>query len=116
VLNTQGTSPVANVTTSASTNPTPTWLFDSGVSNNVTSNHAMLHIFLKYGGPDEIILGDGKSLKISNTGQKQIHTAYKTLNLPNVLSVHNLQRNLILVAKLCKANQVSCEFFLTHVL
>ena len=104
VINSQGTSPVANVTTSGSTNTTPTWLFDSDASNHVTSNPAMLHNLSEYGGPDEIVLGDGKSLKISHIGQKQIHTAYKTLNLPDVLCVPNLKRNLISVAKLCKAN------------
>ncbi|KAJ9546285.1 hypothetical protein OSB04_018828 [Centaurea solstitialis] len=114
VVNAQGTTPTVNVTTSGSTNPTPTWLFDSGASNHVTSNHATLHNLSEYGGPDEIVLGDGKGLQISHIGQKQIYTAYKTLNLPNVLYVPKLRRNLISVAKLCKANQVSCEFFPTH--
>ncbi|KAJ9558499.1 hypothetical protein OSB04_013113 [Centaurea solstitialis] len=85
VVNAQGTTPAVNVTTSGSTNTAPTWLFDSGASNHVTFNHATLHNLSEYGGPDEIVLGDGKGLQISHIGQKQIYTAYKTLNLPNVL-------------------------------
>lgn len=49
--------PVANVTTS---NPvSPTWLFDTGASNHVTSDKQTLHNVSEYGGPDEIVLGDG---------------------------------------------------------
>ncbi|KAJ9563150.1 hypothetical protein OSB04_008310 [Centaurea solstitialis] len=72
--NISGTTPAVNVTTSGSTNPAPTWLFDSGASNHVTSNHATLHNLSEYGGPDKIVLGDGKGLQISHIGQKQIYT------------------------------------------
>ncbi|KAI3526642.1 hypothetical protein L1887_05902 [Cichorium endivia] len=106
--------PVANVTTSGSSPISPTWLFDSGASNHVTSDRSTLQNLSDYGGPDEIILGDGNRLQISHIGSKHINTLHKPLSLPNVLCVPRLRRNLISVAKLCKTNQVSVEFFPTH--
>ncbi|KAL4559915.1 hypothetical protein LXL04_032061 [Taraxacum kok-saghyz] len=52
--------PVAHVTTSAPVSPS--WLFDTGASNHVTSNRNTLHSVSEYGGPDEIVLGDGTGL------------------------------------------------------
>ncbi|KAJ9560958.1 hypothetical protein OSB04_006118 [Centaurea solstitialis] len=49
-------SPTANVTTVGST--PPTWLFDTGASDHVTSDRTNLHNVSEYGGPDEISLGD----------------------------------------------------------
>ncbi|KAF5815150.1 putative RNA-directed DNA polymerase [Helianthus annuus] len=54
-------SPVANVTTAAPTASTAPWLFDTGASNHVTPNTTNLHNLSEYGGPDEIVLGDGSS-------------------------------------------------------
>ncbi|XP_019168240.1 PREDICTED: uncharacterized protein LOC109163961 [Ipomoea nil] len=60
-----GKNPAVNTTTVNSQSP---WLFDSGASRHATSDPSMLQSFSKYGGPDEIHLGDGNSLSISHTG------------------------------------------------
>ena len=104
-------SPVANVTMSGSAPVSSPWLFDSGASNHVTGDRSTLQHVSDYGGPDEIVLGNGNTLKISQVGSKNIHTSHTTLNLPNVLCVPQLKKNLISVAKLCKTNWVSVEFF-----
>ncbi|KAI3690757.1 hypothetical protein L2E82_48964 [Cichorium intybus] len=49
--------PTAHVTTSAPASPQ--WLFDTGASNHVASDRNTLHQVSEYGGPDEIVLGDG---------------------------------------------------------
>lgn len=54
---TKSQTPQAHVTTSAPASPQ--WLFDTGASNHVTSDHNNLHQVSEYGGPDEIVLGDG---------------------------------------------------------
>ncbi|KAJ0456166.1 putative RNA-directed DNA polymerase [Helianthus annuus] len=56
------TPPIVN-TTSTQTNPSPSqWMmFDTGASNHVTPNQESLHTLSEYGGPDEIVLGDGSS-------------------------------------------------------
>lgn len=103
---------VANVTTSAgSYTVPPTWLFDTGASHYVTSDRSALHNVSEYGGPDEIFLGDGNGLHISHTGSKHIHTTHRQLTFPSVLCAPRLRRNLVSVAKLCKTNHVSFEFF-----
>lgn len=67
--------PTAHVTTSAPASPQ--WLFDTGASNHVASDHNTLHQVSEYGGPDEIVLGDGTSLSITHTGHSYIHTPQK---------------------------------------
>ncbi|GKE88739.1 hypothetical protein Tco_1566214 [Tanacetum coccineum] len=52
--------PVANATTISSTVQQP-WLFNSGVSHHATSNLSSLQTYADYGGPEEILLGDGSS-------------------------------------------------------
>ncbi|GJY73152.1 hypothetical protein Tco_0477583 [Tanacetum coccineum] len=58
--------PVANVIMSGSPSASPTWLFDSGASSYVTGDRSTLQNVSDCGGPDEIILGNGNSLKISH--------------------------------------------------
>lgn len=110
--------PVANATASSSksTPVTAPRLFDTGASHHLTSDRSSLHTVSEYGGPDEIVLGDGTTLSISHTGHTNLSTSTRPLNLSNVLCVPNLRKNLISVAKLCRANQVSVEFFPLHFL
>ncbi|KAL4563337.1 hypothetical protein LXL04_027378 [Taraxacum kok-saghyz] len=84
----KNTTPVANVTTSSPASPS--WLFDTGASNHVTSDRHNLHSVSEYGGPDEVVLGDGTGLPISNIGTTYINTPHKQLllsNLNNLMSI-----------------------------
>ncbi|KAJ0464978.1 putative transcription factor interactor and regulator CCHC(Zn) family [Helianthus annuus] len=47
-------SPIANATTSS-------YMFDTGASNHVDPDRASFHSVSEYGGPDEIVLGNGSS-------------------------------------------------------
>ena len=60
--------PMINFSTATTPSPTSPWMFDSGASHHVTSDRSSLHTLSEYGGPDEIVLGNGKSLPISHTG------------------------------------------------
>lgn len=114
IANPSAPNPVANVTTAGSTSMQPTWLFDTGASNHVTFDPSSLQTVSEYGGPDEIILGNGTNLPISHIGSTHITTPQKSLFLRDILCVPNLKRNLISVAKLCKTNNVSVEFFSSY--
>lgn len=57
---------VANVTNYGLT--PSSWIFDIGASNHVTSDQNTLHSVSEYGGPNEIILGDGTRLPITHAG------------------------------------------------
>ena len=61
------TVPVANCATS-SRNQNPNWLFDTGASHHVTIDLQNLSIRSNYEGLDDIILGDGSGLKLTNVG------------------------------------------------
>ncbi|KAK9076578.1 hypothetical protein SSX86_004912 [Deinandra increscens subsp. villosa] len=87
------------------------WMLDSGASHHLTPNPANLSSISDYGGPDEITLGDGTTLSITHTGSTKILSSSKTLHANEVFCVPNMQSNLLSVAKLCKTNGVSVEFF-----
>ncbi|KAM0065595.1 putative transcription factor interactor and regulator CCHC(Zn) family [Helianthus debilis subsp. tardiflorus] len=55
------TSPTINASMASSSQHPSTPMFDSGASSHATSDHASLHHLSEYGGPDEIILGNGSS-------------------------------------------------------
>ncbi|GKE08007.1 retrovirus-related pol polyprotein from transposon TNT 1-94 [Tanacetum coccineum] len=116
--NSSGSRPMANVTmsTTSTTNQQQPWLFDSGASHHVTSDPSSLQNLSNYGGPDEIFLGDGKSLSISHTENTNLNTPHRSLSLADVLCVPHLRTKLVSVAKLCKNNNVSVEFFPFHFL
>ncbi|KAK2975201.1 hypothetical protein RJ640_022093 [Escallonia rubra] len=54
----QTTTPTANATT-FNRSISPSWLFDTGASNHVTSDTDNLQTYTDYGGPDEIHISDG---------------------------------------------------------
>ncbi|KAD3338056.1 hypothetical protein E3N88_33577 [Mikania micrantha] len=89
-------------------------MFDTGASHHATNDQSYLHHLSEYGGPDEIVLGNGKTLSISHTGRTSIPTSTRTLSLNDVLLVPHLRNHLVSVAKLCKTNNVSVEFFPFH--
>lgn len=85
-------------------------MFDSGASHHVASTPASFHTLSEYGGPDEIVLGNGKGPLVSHTSNSSIPTFSHSLKLHDVLYVPKLRNNLVSVAKLCKSNRVSVEF------
>ncbi|GJT77324.1 retrovirus-related pol polyprotein from transposon TNT 1-94 [Tanacetum coccineum] len=107
--------PSSNLTVNSSTaNASSSLMFDSGASHHVTHDRSFLHNLSEYGGPDEIVLGNGKTLSISHTSHTTIPTLSRSLNLKNVLRVPQLRNHLVSVAKLCRNNDVSVEFFRFH--
>ena len=108
--------PITNYSMATTPSPISPWMFDSGASHHVTFDRSSLHTLSKYRGPDETVLGNGKNLPISHTGHNSLLTHSCSLNLQNVYFVPQLRNNLISVAKLCKSNHVSVEFFPYHFL
>lgn len=104
--------PVVNTTVA----PSQPWIFDSGASHHATSNLDPLQTFTKYGGPDEIRLGDGKSLQISHIGHNILPLSSSALSLKNILCAPKLCKNLISISQSCRTNPVSVEFFPSYFL
>lgn len=72
----------------------------------MTNDAGKLHSFKPYHGPDKIVIGDGKTLKITHIGDTSIFTPYGQLRLKNVLLVPNITKNLLSIGKL--ADDLSC--------
>lgn len=108
-------SSVSNATSSQPNQSSFVWLFDIRASHHVTSYRSTLHYVSKYGGPEEIILGDGTGLSISHIGHTSLSTSSRALFLSNILYVPHLHKNLISVSKLCKSNNVFENFFPKHI-
>lgn len=89
---------------------TQPWLVDSGASHHVRNDLQNLSLHYPYAGPDELIVGNGKGLKISKVGKLELSSATKTFNCDNVLFVPNISKNIISVSKFASQNQVSIQF------
>ncbi|KAD6119300.1 hypothetical protein E3N88_10571 [Mikania micrantha] len=74
-------SPMVSTSSAHSIGSVPQWMLDTGASHHVTSDQRSLHTLSEYGGPDEIILGDGKKLSISHIGNSKLPTASRSLSL-----------------------------------
>src|ERR1044071_1141673 len=114
VLSLNTNTPVVNYTTPHPTATTPSWMWDTGASNNTANYNQQFLVLSEYGGPDKIVLGDSKTLPITHIAQTTIPTNSRPLLLNNMLIAPNLRNNLISVAKVCRTNRVSVEFFPYH--
>ena len=89
---------------------TPSWVFDTGASNHVTTNLNNMHLYSEYNGLEEVQIGDGTGLKISHVGSTTLPTPTTMFNLRDVLFVPHAKHNLISVSKFCKSNKAYIEF------
>ena len=103
----RGWQPRANFA-SQSLNP---WLLDSGATHHIASDLANLSLHQPYTGGEEVIVGNGAALPITQTGSTFLKTSTRPLHLNNILHVPAIHKNLISVYKLCNANQVSVQFY-----
>uniref|UniRef100_A0A1J3J5G1 Retrovirus-related Pol polyprotein from transposon TNT 1-94-like beta-barrel domain-containing protein n=1 Tax=Noccaea caerulescens TaxID=107243 RepID=A0A1J3J5G1_NOCCA len=78
--------PRANVAVSGSQIPPP-WLLDSGATHHITSDLANLALHQPYTGGEEVIVGDGNGLAITQTGSTTLPSSTRSLSLTNVLCV-----------------------------
>ncbi|XP_012857175.1 PREDICTED: uncharacterized protein LOC105976483 [Erythranthe guttata] len=101
--------PAANCATST-TPSNGKWLLDSATSHNITSDLANLYIHSEYEGQDEVVLGDGTSLKIAHIGSTTLPSPSHTLTLKETLHLPLIHKNLISVHKFTLDNNVIIEF------
>lgn len=87
------------------------WLMDSGATHHITSDLDALSLHQPYRGHNDVMVADGSTVPIHQTGFKSLSTLSRPLALQNVLIVPNIHKNPISVYRLCNANRVSVEFF-----
>ncbi|XP_021804117.1 uncharacterized protein LOC110748445, partial [Prunus avium] len=86
---------------------TDTWYADSGASTHVTADLGNLQLHTPYPGSDQVAVGNGAGLAISNIGS----TSLSGFKLNHVLHCPSVSANLLSVNQFAKDN--NCYFILT---
>ena len=84
----------------------------SGTSHHVTTDLVALTLHALYTTSDSVIIGDGLSLLIANMGSFSLTSLHTPLFFfSNVLHVHAMSKNLIMVSVICVDNPINVLFF-----
>ncbi|GKC53150.1 hypothetical protein Tco_1075895 [Tanacetum coccineum] len=73
------------------------WNMDTGASSHLNSSTSNLSTIFNSCMYPSVLVGDGKSIPVTNTGHSTLPTPYKPLHLNNVLITPNIVKNLISV-------------------
>jgi hypothetical protein len=85
-----------------------TWFPDTGANQHVTLDTVGMTHADPYLGNDQLYVGNGKGLIISNTTHKILHTPKQTFTLSNILHLPQIKKRLLSVQQFCREN---CVFF-----
>jgi hypothetical protein len=89
-----------------------TWFPDTGANQHVTPDIAGMTHADPYLGNDQLYVGDGKGLIISNTTHKIMHTPKRTFTVSNIIHVPKIKKRLLSVQQFCRENCVFLSFTL----
>jgi hypothetical protein len=88
----------------------PSWYADTGATDHLTYNLDKLHMKEQYHGKDHVRTANGAGMRITHIGQSILPTPSHPLHLKDVLHVPSVTRNLLLVKKFTRDNNVFFEF------
>ncbi|GKC08864.1 ribonuclease H-like domain-containing protein [Tanacetum coccineum] len=86
------------------------WNMDTGASSHLNSNATNLSTLFNSCMYPSVLVGDGKSIPVTNTGHSTLPTPYRPLHLNNVLITPNIVKNLISVRQFVRDNKCTIEF------
>ncbi|GJX86696.1 ribonuclease H-like domain-containing protein [Tanacetum coccineum] len=86
------------------------WNMDTGASSHLNSSVNNLSTIFNSRIYPSVLVGDGKSIPVTNTGHSTLPTPYRTLHLNNVLITPNIVKNLISVRQFVRENKCTIEF------
>jgi len=89
------------------------WIPDSGASFHVTGDSQNIKQFTHFDGPNQIFIGNGEGLSISNTGSSSfvfLNDVGITFKVHKLLHVPSISKNLLSVSQFAKDNSVFFEF------
>uniref|UniRef100_A0A803NT75 Integrase catalytic domain-containing protein n=1 Tax=Cannabis sativa TaxID=3483 RepID=A0A803NT75_CANSA len=87
------------------------WYPDSGASNHCTPNGQNIMTPTEFEGPDQLYVGNGAGLPISQIAYLLSNSCNKPLVLTNLLHVPELTKNLLSVSKFAADNNVYFVFY-----
>jgi hypothetical protein len=87
------------------------WYADSGANNHITATLDNLAIQEPYKGDEEVAVGNGSGLTISNTGSTTLYNSKIPFHLKHILHCPTAASNLLSIQKFCVDNH--CWFKLT---
>ncbi|KAD2804381.1 hypothetical protein E3N88_37758 [Mikania micrantha] len=102
--------------TTSQPHSSPHWLFDSGASHHITNDLSALSLHAPYDGTEELVIGDGSSLKITHIGSLSLTFNSHSLLLTSVLCVPLVSKNIISISQLCTDNNLLIQFFSSNFL
>ena len=91
------------------------WLADSGATHHITNSLNNLDKSHEYAGSDEVKVGNGTGISISNIGSSKFSSPHSSFTLKDILHDPDITMNLLSVHKFTLHNGVSIEFFPFHV-
>ncbi|PKU60409.1 Retrovirus-related Pol polyprotein from transposon TNT 1-94 [Dendrobium catenatum] len=94
----------------ATENSPNTWFLDSGATSHLTHSMDNLSVSTPYQGSDGIMVGDGRSVSIANSGVGLLPTPLRKLTMSQILHTPELYYNLISISKLIQDNDISITF------
>ncbi|KAE8686060.1 hypothetical protein F3Y22_tig00111086pilonHSYRG00004 [Hibiscus syriacus] len=86
------------------------WVVDSGATHHVTTEASNILESSEFSGPGKLIVGNGMPLNVNLVGRSSVSSASRVLLLNDLLHVPQITKNLLLVSKLTKDNDVYLEF------
>ncbi|GJV65685.1 hypothetical protein Tco_1476513 [Tanacetum coccineum] len=86
------------------------WNMDTGASSHLNSNATNLSTLFNSCMYPSVLVGDGKSIPVTNMGHSTLPTPYRPLHLNNVLITPNIVKNLISVRQFVRDNKCTIEF------
>ncbi|KAL4318412.1 hypothetical protein GQ457_18G004600 [Hibiscus cannabinus] len=98
------------VNLAASSPSTENCIVDSGATHHVTRDASNVAQGTDYAGPGKLIVGNGSSLDICQTGQSALVATDRLLIINDLLHVPDVTKNLLSVSKLARDNGLFFEF------
>ncbi|KAH0661904.1 hypothetical protein KY284_026835 [Solanum tuberosum] len=92
------------------------WIVDSGATHHIASDAQSLDAVHDYHGTEDITMGNGQTIPISQTGNANISASNHHFKLLNTLCSPLIKTNLTSVSQFCHDNHSSIEFFPFHYL
>lgn len=108
--------PRANFTQVNATAFSSDWFADSSTTHHMTLDIASLSISKDYSGKDEVVVGNGKGIRVSRIGKTTVSFGDRQFLLSNILLVPHLKYQLLSVQRFAKYNSCFSKFHGSHFL